>query len=168
MPTSSLPLAGSCLDVISNVTSHEQAGVDLCVKAGRDTQLFLGCKLKRGNPEPIITWLLDGTPISEINGSYTQLSDGTLLIEDILLPGDVLSSGGWDISGLYTCVAVNIAGTAHASSYVFPFGGKQPIYRSPVMILIMYYIHDSQIFLRTPLQGTTIHNTWLCITSFIQ
>lgn len=125
MSTSSLPLPGSCLDRTLNTTIYEQVGIDLCVKAGLGTQLFLGCETEKGDPKPIITWLVDGIPISEVNGTYTQHLNGTLLIEDMLLPSDAISFGEWDISGLYTCKAENIAGTTHASSYIFPFGSKQ-------------------------------------------
>ena len=121
---SSPPLSGSCLDRTSNVSTHEQVGIDLCVKAGAGAQLFLSCELERGDPKPIITWLIDSVPVSQVNGSYTQQFDGTLVVEDIVLPGDAVSTDRWDISGLYTCRAENIAGSAHASSYIFPFGGK--------------------------------------------
>ena len=124
-PLSSPPLPGSCLDRTSNATTHEQVGIDLCVKAGPGTQLILSCELERGDPKPIITWLIDNVPVGEVNGSYTQQLDGTLLVEDILLPGDAVSTHRWDISGLYTCIMENIAGSAHASSYIFPFGSKK-------------------------------------------
>ncbi len=124
-PLSPPPLPGSCLDRISNATTHEQVGIDLCIKAGPGTQLILGCELERGDPQPIITWLIDNVPFNEVNGSYTQQVDGTLSVEDILLLGDAVSSHRWDVSGLYTCVAENIAGSARASSYIFPFGSKK-------------------------------------------
>lgn len=123
-PLSSPPLSGSCLDRTSNATTHEQVGIDLCVKAGPGSQLTLSCELERGDPKPIITWLIDSIPVSEANGSYIQQLDGSLLMEDILLLGDEVSAHRWDISGLYTCIAENIAGSARASSYIFPFGSK--------------------------------------------
>ena len=124
-PLSSPPLPGSCLDKTStNLTIHEQVGIDVCINAGPGARLVLGCELERGDPKPIITWLIDNVPVSEVNGSYSQQLDGTLLVEDILLPGDAVSTYRWDISGLYTCIAENIAGSSRASSYVFPFGSK--------------------------------------------
>lgn len=124
-PPTPPPLPGSCLDRTSVARTYEQVGIDLCVKAGPGAQLVLGCELERGDPKPIITWLIDDVPINEVNGSYTQQPDGTLSVEDILLPGDAVSSHQWDASGLYTCIAENIAGSARTSSYIFPFGSKK-------------------------------------------
>ena len=46
------------------------------------------------------------------------------MIEGPLVPIEATVTGRVDHSGLYTCVAVNIAGITNASSYILPFGGK--------------------------------------------
>ena len=55
---------------------------------------------------------------------FTVYSNGTLLIENLRTNVDSAISDQLDLSGLYTCVATNIAGSTNASSYVIPFGSK--------------------------------------------
>ena len=37
---------------------------------------------------------------------------------------DAAIAGVADVVGVYSCLAVNIAGAANASSYIVPFGGE--------------------------------------------
>ena len=53
-----------------------------------------------------------------------MFDNGTLLIESLLLPIEAKVTGRMDLSGVYTCVALNIAGITNVSSYVLPLGSK--------------------------------------------
>lgn len=57
-----------------------------------------------GIPPPAITWFKDQNPILIDNGQYIRSSDGTLSISKVLVSD----------SGIYKCVARNIAGLDEA------------------------------------------------------
>ncbi len=72
---------------------------------------------------PNITWYKDHEKISTSNTNFTVYENGTLLIEGPRVPIEAKLRQQVDYSGLYTCVAVNIAGITNSSSYILPFGG---------------------------------------------
>lgn len=115
---------GSCKDATKNNTVHQQVGLDLCVQAKNITKIYVSCEISRGTPEPNITWLKDHKSIETDNRDYTLFENGTLLIKGLLVPIEARVQNLTDYSGLYTCVAVNIAGIANVSSYILPLGGE--------------------------------------------
>lgn len=95
------------------------------MRAGPGAKLYIHCEIAGGFPPPIITWLKDGMRLNLSNGTdFEMFPNGTLFTENIFLPIEALSKEVADTSGVYTCLAQNLAGADNASSYVVPFGGK--------------------------------------------
>lgn len=114
---------GSCKDLRNNQTTYEQVGADLCTQAGNTTQLYLTCETSQGVPTPNITWFLNHVIVNYSTDDFTLFENGTLLVNGLLLSVETKVKGRKDLTGLYTCMAVNIAGVSKVSSYVLPFGG---------------------------------------------
>ena len=125
-PSPHVQAPGNCKDVTNTTIASEQVGLDLCVQAGPDAQLYLNCITETGTPAPTFSWFKDGVEINSSSDGYTIFPNGTLLMGNILLPVDAAIAGVPDVTGLYTCVAVNLAGStdANATSYVVPFGSE--------------------------------------------
>ena len=133
---------GSCIDATTNDTIHQQVGLDLCVQAKNTTRIYLTCETTRGVPKPNITWHLNHQSINSSQDGFSVFENGTLIIEGPLVPMEATVTGQGDHSGLYTCVAVNIAGITNASSYVLPFGGKSFLTFSFVVNLAIPKLHE--------------------------
>ena len=101
----------------------EQVGHDLCVRADPQSKVYLSCELERGTPTPVVVWWKDEVELNTSSEAYTVYPNSTLLIQNIMLPVEALLNGHADVSGTYTCVVRNVAGSANASSYIVPFGG---------------------------------------------
>lgn len=114
---------GSCKDATKNDTVYQQVGADLCVQAKNTTMIYISCDIAEGVPRPNVTWYKDHEKISASNSNFTAFENETLLIKGPLVPIEARIRQQVDYSGLYTCVAVNIAGITNSSSYILPFGG---------------------------------------------
>ena len=110
----------------------QQVGIDLCVKAGPHAGVTLTCEVLQGVPIPEVTWLRNGKDLSVTltAGSYKYITNTLTL----MLPVNASSTAKKSIEGNYSCVAINPAGVASASSYITLFGGK-PIYNVDYLIL---------------------------------
>ncbi|XP_072563615.1 hemicentin-1 [Paramormyrops kingsleyae] len=70
-------------------------------------QALLPCAAQ-GSPEPRVTWEKEGVALRAVPGKFTMLRSGELIIERAE-PAD---------AGMYTCVAVNTAGTARQQAHL--------------------------------------------------
>lgn len=109
---------GNCLDLTHDLENAQQVGLKLCVKAGPSAQLTLRCDITEGIPTPVVKWLKDGNEVLT-SGGYNPIS----LNLTLSLPTNASNAEKEEIEGNYTCVAINVAGVASASSHVTLFGG---------------------------------------------
>ena len=125
---------GNCLDLTETLQNVQQVGKDLCVRAGISAILTLKCEMLQGVPTPDVMWLKDGKNLNDTLalGVY----ENTISNLTILLPADASSASKRAIEGNYSCVAINSAGIASASSYVALFGGKIPYHNYYVLIYV--------------------------------
>ena len=106
--------------------SRQIIDTDIRLEMEPGLSLNLTCK-SRGNPRPVITWMLDSKLMS---GARAVMSDNrqTLMVRDIG-PGD---------SGRYECVASNIGGsvTRYQEVRIAPVSGPPSVYSSQLAIPI--------------------------------
>ena len=90
-----------CVAVLSSEFREQPRSAEVAV----GTDVLLGCRAPRGEPEPRIRWQKDGDPVRP-DDRVTVSETGTLRIRD----------SSKDDSGVYVCIAYNIGGEKESSS----------------------------------------------------
>ena len=121
-----------CRAVLGSEFREEPRSVDVAV----GTDVLLGCRAPRGEPEPRVRWQKDGGDPVRPDDRVTVSETGTLRIHDAR-QGD---------SGSYVCVAYNIGGEKESAPARLTVRGNSYVH---LRINYTYYLRQgSNVFAR--------------------